>query len=334
MGVKKMIKKISVTSLLFIFLTIFLLSGMVSAQNQAVSIAMIFPSTIDDMAWSQSMYAGVISLKEELGEEIISEISYSENLYDAVQVGSAMREYAPNYDIVIAHGAQYQNIVDDVARDFPDTTFAYGTAYNAMHDNVYAYDPNAEEGAYLSGIIAAHVTETGTVGIVGPVEAGDAIKYNTGFKQGVHSVDPNIEIKVGYTGSFGDTVAAREMAETQISEGADVLTGSAQQTVGAIKAAAEAGVYWLSTDVDQSSLAPDTVIASQVLKFKEVVRYIINARDEGVYGGKHLPLSFENGFLSYEFNENLDHLIDDELQSLIAEEMEKLKTGQIEIEIN
>ncbi|RCW50726.1 nucleoside-binding protein [Halanaerobium sp. MA284_MarDTE_T2] len=280
------------------------------------------------------MYDGVISLKEELGEKKISEISYSENLYDAVQVGSAMREYAPNYDIVIAHGAQYQNIVDDVARDFPNTTFAYGTAYNAMHNNVYAYDPNAEEGAYLSGIIAAHVTKTGIVGIVGPVEAGDAIKYNTGFIQGVKSVSSNVEIKVGYTGSFGDTVAAREMAETQISEGADVLTGSAQQTVGAIKAAEEAGVYWLSTDVDQSSLAPNTVIASQVLNFKEVVRYMINARADGVYGGEHLSLSFENGFLSYKLNENLDNLIDDELHALINENIEKLKSGEIEIEIN
>jgi len=330
-----MIKKLSLISFLFIFVAIFSLTGIASAQDEAVSIAMIFPSTIDDMAWSQAMYEGVMNLQEELGEERISEISYSENLYDAVQVGSAMREYAPNFDIVIAHGAQYQNIVDDVARDFPNTTFAYGTSYNAMHDNVYAYDPHAEEGAYIAGIIAAHVTESGVVGVIGPVQAGDAIKYNTGFMQGVESVDPDIEIKVGYTGSFGDTVAAREMAETQISEGADVLTGSAQQTVGAIRAAAEVeGVYWLSTDIDQSSLAPDTVIASQSLNFKEVVRYMIEARADGVYGGEHLPLSFENGFLTYDFNDELAHLIDDELQALIDETMEKIKSGEITIEIN
>ncbi len=329
-----MIKKLSVISFLFIFVAIFSLTGIGSAEDEAVSIAMIFPSTIDDMAWSQAMYEGVMSLQEELGDARISNVSYSENLYDAVQVGSAMREYAPNFDIVIAHGAQYQNIVDDVARDFPNTTFAYGTSYNAMHDNVYAYDPHAEEGAYLAGIIAAHVTETGIVGVIGPVQAGDAIKYNTGFMQGVESVDPDIEIRVGYTGSFGDTVAAREMAETQIDEGADVLTGSAQQTVGSIRAAAEAGVYWLSTDIDQSSLAPDTVIASQSLNFKEVVRYMIDARADGIYGGEHLPLSFENGFLTYDFNENLAHLIDDELQALIDQTIEQIISGEITIEIN
>ncbi len=329
-----MIKKLSVISFLFIFVAIFSLTGIASAEDEAVSIAMIFPSTIDDMAWSQAMYEGVMSLQEELGDARISNVSYSENLYDAVQVGSAMREYAPNFDIVIAHGAQYQNIVDDVARDFPNTTFAYGTSYNAMHDNVYAYDPHAEEGAYLAGIIAAHVTETGIVGVIGPVQAGDAIKYNTGFMQGVESVDPDIEIRVGYTGSFGDTVAAREMAETQIDEGADVLTGSAQQTVGSIRAAAEAGVYWLSTDIDQSSLAPDTVIASQSLNFKEVVRYMIDARADGIYGGEHLPLSFENGFLTYDFNENLAHLIDDELQALIDQTIEQIISGEITIEIN
>jgi basic membrane protein A len=330
--VLNLLRKINFIILLTILTTMFLFTAAINAE-EAIKIAMIFPSTIDDMAWSQAMYDGVLAVQEELGEEKL-EISYSENLYDSVQVGSAILEYAPNHDIVIAHGAQYQNIISDVAGDFPGTTFAYGTSYNAMYDNVFAYDPNAQEGAYLAGIIAANLTETGILGVVGPVEAGDAIKYNNGFIQGVESTGLDVEIKIGYTGSFGDTVAAREMAETQISEGADILTGSAQQTVGSIRAASENGAYWLSTDMDQSSLAEDTVIASQTLNFKEVVEYMIEARDRGVYGGEHISMSFANGYLEYEFNDNLRSLIDNELQKTIDDTLVKLKSGELEIGLN
>ncbi len=323
-----MFKKISFLITLIIFAFGFLMTGAVYAEEE-ISIAMIFPSTIDDMAWSQAMYDGVAKLEDEYNLKI----SYSENLYDAVQVGSALREYAPNYDIVIAHGAQYQNIVDDVARDFPNTTFAFGTSYNAMHDNVYAYDPNAEEGAYISGVIAAHLTETNIIGIIGPVEAGDAIKYNSGFLQGVKSVNPDIKVNIGYTGSFGDTIAAKQMAESHIDAGADILTGSAQQSVGAIRAAAEKGKLWFSTDIDQSIVAPQAVVASQVLKFEEVVRYMIEARKDGIYGGEHLPMTYANGFLAYEFNEELSHLIDAELEQLVNELIEDFKSGELEIEI-
>src|SRR5690606_13885112 len=131
--------------------------------------------------------------------------------------------------------------------------------------------------------------------VVGPVPAGDAILYNNGFLQGVHACNPDAEVLVAYTGSFGDTALAAETARTQIAAGADVLTGSAQQVPGAIDAIQAAGGYWFSTDVDQKANWPDTVVASMVYDFTGVVQDIIDQRAAGVNGGIAYELTLGNG---------------------------------------
>jgi basic membrane protein A len=302
--------------------------------DETIEIALVIPSTIDDMAWSQSMYKGIMAVQERMGKDVVK-VDVSERLWNAVDAGSAIRQYASQgYDIVIAHGAQYQSLLDDIAPAFPEVTFAYGTGYKADHDNVFAYDPHAQEGAYLLGMAAGMLTKSNIVGIVGPVESGDAIKYNKGFEQGVKAVNPDAEVRIAYTGGFGDLVAAGEIAETHINAGADILTGSAQQTVGAIRVVAEYdGVYWMSTDMNQSSLAPDSILGAQVYNFEEVVQQMIDSRAEGVLGGTHIPLSFANGFLTLEWNDNLSSVVTPEIREAIEEAKQKIIDGEIKIEL-
>lgn len=305
-----------------------------AAQDETIKIALVIPSTIDDMAWSQAMYEGIIAVQQELGEDKL-QLDVSERLWNAVDAGSAIRQYASQgYDLVIAHGAQYQSLLDEIAPAFPEVTFAYGTGYKADYDNVFAYDPHAQEGAYLLGIIAGMKTQSGIVGIVGPVESGDAIKYNQGFVQGVKSVNPDAQVRIAYTGGFGDLVAAGEIAETHINAGADMLTGSAQQTVGAIRVVAEYdGVYWMSTDMDQSSLAPQSILAAQAYDFAEVVQKMIDSRAEGVLGGSHIPLSFANGYLSLVWNDALSSEITPEIKEKVESAKQQIIDGEIEIEL-
>jgi basic membrane protein A len=276
-----------------------------AAVTENVRIALILPSTIDDLAWSQSMYEGIKTVQADLGEDVV-ELTVTENLWNAVDAAAAIRDFAEQgYDIVIAHGAQYQNSVFEIAPDFPETSFAYGTSFRA-EANIFAYDPQAQEGGYLLGMLGGLLTETDKLGIVGPVEAGDAIKYNYGFVQGVAAVNPDAEVSVTYTGSFGDTAGANEMAKTHMDNGADFLSGTAQQAVGAIQAASDRGVPWLGSDMDQSVVWPETVMAAQVYDWSDIVRRMIDARAEGIIGGEVLTLSFATGRLTLEINEGFD----------------------------
>jgi basic membrane protein A len=296
---------------------------------QKIKIALVLPAAVDDLAGSQSMYEGVMAVQKELGQDKV-EVSVAEKLGNPLDATAALRDYATDgFDIVIAHGSQYRDAVLETAGDFPNTSFAYGAGFETA-DNVFAYDPQVQQGAYLLGIIAASMTRSGKVGVVGPVEAGDALRFNEGFKQGVASVNPAVEVAIAYNGSSGDSVKAAELANSEIDNGADILTGTDWQAVGAIRAARERGVYWLSGDMDSSSLAPAIVLAALEYDWKDVVMHMVRARAEGKKGGERLPLDFANGRLRLVYN---DKLVPQEVRDRVEEARKAIVEGRLVVEL-
>jgi basic membrane protein A len=277
---------------------------------EPVRIAIVMPSTITDLAWSQAMYDALVDVQTMAGGEEVVEIAYTENMFNVTDAAAALRDYAADgYNLVIAHGTQYGSSLFEIAPDFPDTSFAWGTATDTGESegltNIFAYEARAEEGGFVNGVLAANMTESNVIGVVGPVEAGDAKLYIDGFVQGVASVNPDITVNISYTGSFGDTALAAEAANTHIQAGADVLTGSAQQVVGAIGVAEEAGVPWMGTQSDQSPLAPDIVVSGQIYDWTSTVVDIIQKHQAGELGGTVYVLTLENEGLKMIFNTDL-----------------------------
>ncbi len=288
-------KKVLLVCLLLALMSV----GIVSAQDAPFKVALVMPSTITDISWSQAMYEGLLAVQADMGGESAMEIAYSENMFDVTAAAQALRDYAEEgYNLVIAHGTQYGTSLFDLAPDYPDTSFAWGTATDTGEEqgltNIFAYQANAEEGAYVEGVMAAMMSKTGTIGIVGPVPAGDALLYINGFQQGVMATNPDANILLAYTGSFGDTAAAAEVAQTQIAAGADVLTGSAQQVIGAIDAIQSAKGLWFGTQWDQSVQWPDTVVVSQVYDWKPMLTDMIEKIQAGELGGTVYTLTLEN----------------------------------------
>ena len=122
---------------------------------------------------------------------------------------------------------QYGSSVEEIAKDFPKTTFAWGTDVNTFgQPNIYAYTAAAQEGGFVNGVLAAKLTQSKQIGVTGPVEVGDAKTYIDGFVQGVASVDPAIKVNKTWTGSFSDVALMTEAAKTHISAGADIRHGS------------------------------------------------------------------------------------------------------------
>ena len=243
------------------------LAAAASLGAAPLRIAVVMPSATSDMAFSQSMWGALQSVQKDMGGTSAIELKYSENMCNVPDAAAAVRDYASQgFDIVIAHGSQYGSSVQEIAKDFPKVTFAWGTDVNTFGmPNVYAYTAAAEQGGYVNGVLAAKLSKSKKIGVTGPVEVGDAKTYIDGFLQGVQSVDTKITISKTWTGSFSDVALMAAAAKTHIASGADILTGSSQSVVGSIGAAKDkGGVLWFGTQADQASLAPDLVVASQV----------------------------------------------------------------------
>jgi basic membrane protein A and related proteins len=268
-------------------------------------IAVVMPSATTDMAFSQSMWNALLSIQKEMGGASALDLKFSENMFKVPDAAAAVRDYASQgFDIVIAHGSQYGSSVQEIAKDFPDVTFAWGTDVNTFGlPNVYAYTAAAEQGGYVNGVIAAKVTKSRKIGVTGPVEVGDAKTYIDGFLQGVQSVDKSITISKTWTGSFSDVALMTAAAKTHIASGADVLTGSSQSVVGSIGAAKDKGsVLWFGTQADQAALASALVVASQVYDWTGMLRDMIAKHKAGVLGGTQYTLTLANGGLKIAYN--------------------------------
>ena len=270
-------------------------------------VAIVMPSTITDMAFSQSMYEGLKAVQTEMGGPSKMEIAYSENMFKMPDAAAALRDYASQgYNLVIAHGSQYGTSLAQIAPDFPEISFAWGASLDTFQSqgitNVFAYQAEAQQGGYVLGVLAAMMSKTGTLGVAGPVEAGDAKLFVDGFKFGAEATKPGIKVPVTYTGSFSDVSLMASAAETHIANGADVLTGSSQSVVGAIGVAKDKKAFWFGTQWDQTKLAPETVVASQVYDWTGMLKEIIASRAKGVLGGTAYKLQLNNGGLKIAYN--------------------------------
>jgi len=295
-------------------------------------VAVIMPSAITDVAFSQSMWTALKTIQADMGGESKMEIKYSENMFKVPDAAAALRDYASQgFDLIIAHGSQYVASAGEVAKDFPKITFVWGTDTKTFDlPNVYAYTPAAEEGGFVQGVMAAKMTKSKLIGITGPVEVGDAKTYVNGFVQGVASVDPNIKINKTWTGSFSDVALMTEAAKTHIAAGADILTGSSQAAVGSINAAKEKGnVLWFGMQSDQASLAPQNVVACVVYDWVPMLKEIIAARQAGQPGGKVYIMHLKDGGLKIAINSGVS--VPDDVKKAAEQAIEGIKSGSIKV---
>jgi basic membrane protein A len=294
------------------------------------------PSTINDLAFSQSMYGALTKIQEDMGGEEQMELVYSENMFVVDDAAAAIRDYASEgYDLIIAHGSQYGSSLKEIAPDFPKTAFAHGTTVDTFVsegiNNVFAYEAASHEGGYVNGVMAAKLTKSNVIGVVGPIETGDAKLYIDGFVAGVKATNADAQVNVNYIGSFSDVALASEAASTHISAGADVLAGTAQMVVGAIGKAEENGVLWFGTQASQTSLAPSIVVANQIYDWTVVLNDIIEQMDQEVYGGKAYVITLENGGEVMEYNPDFDLPAD--VKQLAEETVQGIVDGSITVPI-
>lgn len=292
-------------------------------STDGIRIAIVAPSASNDLAFTQSIVDAVNKL------DGVGEIAVTDNTFVVDDAAAAIRDYADQgYDLVLAHGSQYGGSLQEIAPDFPDTVFAWGTAADTFGlANVYSYEAASDQGGYVMGVIAAGLSESGNVGVVGPVEVGDAKLYVDGFVAGVGATDPAVTVNVNYIDSFSDVALASEAARSLISAGADVLTGTAQMTVGAIGVANEAAIPWFGTQSDQTSVAPDIVVANQVYHWEVVLQGLVDQVAAGNVAGEVYEINLENGGLVIEFNDG--YTLAPELKTAGEAAIEGLKSGSM-----
>lgn len=280
---------------------------------------------VNDGSFNQTAWEGMERAAEELGVTV----NYLESGTDA--------DYAPNletfadeeYDLIISIGYMLADATRTAAEQNPDIKFAIVDDATIDLPNVTCLMFRAEQASYLAGYVAGKTTKTNNVGYVAGMANETMNQFGYGYCAGVLDANPDAKIQQFNANSFADAATGKTMANTAITNGADIVFQAAGATgLGVIEACQEAGVYAIGVDSDQSSIAPSTVLTSAM---KRVDNAVYNAVEELMDG------SLEGGVQSFDLAAGgvdiapTQDLIAPEVISAVDEVKEKIVSGGIEV---
>jgi basic membrane protein A and related proteins len=246
-----------------------------------------------DQSFNDSAYAGAAAAADALGAEL-QELSPNEDASNRAELLTQLAEQG--FDPVIAVGFAYDEVIAEVAPQFPETTFAQVDGSNsdgAKGGNVTGLVFAEEQGSFLAGVAAALKSESAHIGFVGGVESPLIEKFEAGYVAGAQAVNPQIRVDRQYISPAGDFSGFSDPARGQIvaqgmyDAGADIVYHAAGGSgLGVFQAAAGSGNRAIGVDSDQYLTVGDpalqaVIMTSMLKRVDNAVEQFINDYSEG-----------------------------------------------------
>ena len=303
-----------------------------SDADPALRAALLTSGPVSDAGW----YAGAYDGLQLIGDSLDARVSHQQTATPA-EFDEAFLAYGTSgYDLIFAHGFEYQDAAIRAGQQFPGTTIVVSGG-GRVADNVVPLIFRLEEGSYLAGMAAASMTESGTVGMVGGVAIPPARGTFLAFEAGARSVDPDIEVLETFTGDWNDVSAAKEAAVAQLSRGADVLIHNLDAaSFGVFQAVrevvAEGRTVWaVGMNSNQNDVAPDVIIGSAVIRIPEAFLEVARRHQAGEVGGAPIYASIREDVIDFVFNPELTERVPDGIQERIREARRQIAAGALEV---
>jgi basic membrane protein A len=261
-----------------------------ASATGALKVAIVLPGIITDKAWNQAGYSGLTEIKSRLG----AETAYVEKVGQADQV-EALSDFARRgFNLVYAHGGQFDASIKQVAPQFPNTFFVgvNGSATGSNHASLLIDHLQA---SYLCGIIGATLSKSGKMAYLAGQEFQATQDELRGFVLGAKSVKPNIQVSSTFTGDWNDAAKAKEAADAIVSTGADVIYQWLDNASPAVlQTCADKGIYAFGNTADQLNVAPKAVLTSAVKRIDLAIAKLAEFQSKGELKGQVYSLGLED----------------------------------------
>jgi basic membrane protein A and related proteins len=313
--------------------------GSKPAAGEKLKLAVVLPGKIDDGSWNQDGYEGLM----DAGKSLDAETAYVENVGPSNQE-TALRNYgSQGFDVVFAHGGQYETAVQSVAPRFPDTQFVTISGVGPGEGNTNAYGVDFAQPYYVQGYLSAKLSKSGRIGVVTALQGLENVnQLVSGLRAGAKAADPSVKTTVVYLKNNEDPAEAKAAAQALISDGVDVLAvgalNAAQQ--GAIQAAREAKVWIATQYANFTKDAGEQIITSQLYTWGSMYTLAAEAHKNGELNGVSeqfgITESPDDPGTRFEYNEG--QLFNPKIpKKIIAETeqvIEEVKAGKVDIEVS
>ncbi len=293
-------------------------------NQRVLNVGMLLGSGgLGDRSFNDSAYSGLLEAQKKYNIRFET-VSFGDNASNL----NALRNFAKNgYDLIIGVAFENRDSIVTVAQEFPNSRFAIIDA-EATGNNIAAVVYREQEGDFLMGVLAAMLTRTKIVGVIGGTDIPSIRRIMSGFKQGVAYQDSNVRVFTDFAGTFADPDIGLKLALAHYDDGADVIHNAASRTgLGIIEAARERQKWTTGTSGDQRYLAPGNVVGNRPKRVDTAVDMVIGEVRSGNFkaGVRSLGLK-ENGLSLGPFD---DTLVTKAMQDRLEELRKKIIDGTI-----
>ncbi len=195
----------------------------VAAQTTVDKVGIVTPASRSNQGWDQQGVDALVAVGEERGidVEVVENAGYDD-------ITPILNDLADDgVDLIICHASGYQTVCPEWAAQSGVPVVVNENPGAVSEGLVSDFETQAQEAAYLAGVIAALETKTGTVAVVVSGEPPTWNYMTAGFAQGVKDTNPEIEVLYNVIGeaAYDDAPNARRVTETVIAAGADIVFG-------------------------------------------------------------------------------------------------------------
>ena len=296
-----------------------------SATDDKITVAMVTDvAGVNDQSFNQSAWEGLQKAEKELGVEV----KYLESKQDSDYATNIETLVDEGVDLILGVGLKLTDAINEGAELYPEQKFVLVDNESEL-DNVKNILFNAQESAYLAGLVAGRMTKTNNVGFIGGMELPSIDTFKYGFMAGVKAANPDAQVQSQYANSFTDQAKGKAIANQMYSNGADIIfTCGGDVGTGAIEAAKENGKFAIGVDRDQSDLAPENVLTSAIKRVDVGIYELVKEYKEGIFeGGTTTVYGLEDNAVG--IPDTTKNLVSQEILDYVAEQTEKLKNGEV-----
>lgn len=301
------------------------------------------PAGFGDKAFNDLAFQGLQKAKKQFGADIQKVQQTNQSQYQSVQ--SRLAESTnPNYDLIVMVGYNHTKALTTNAKQYSDQKWMLINDV-VQQPNVAGYIWANHQMSFQAGVLAGTMTtrsfsfegnstkpDRKTVGFVGGVDSPLIRAFERSYAKGVHHVDENIEVRVGYAGSYSSPQKGKQIALSQYDSGADIIYHAASATGrGVFQAAQQVGAFGIGVDADQSKTLSDykDVIMGSAVKYInkgtfEAAKAVHNDNFQSIQGKNVLGLE-ENGVKLV-----LGQAIGSELPGVVEENLKSARQGIID----
>lgn len=304
--------------------------GIKPSRAETIKVAGIYTQPIQQK-WDARLHQGLEAAKANGDIEYV----FSEKVANTDYI-RVLREYCESgVKLVVGEAFGISKEARKVADEYPDIAFLMGDPFKPHGNNFSVFDNYIHEPCYLMGIIAGSMTKTNKLGMVGGYPIGEVNRLFHAFINGAKSVNPDIEYKVTFIGSWYDPPKAKEAAFAQIEAGADIMYA---ERAGVVDAAREKGVLAFGNvnDMNKEENGTDVVVTSALWHMEAAIANAIAQVKAGTFGAENYKewTMMAKGGASlapyYEFEDK----IPGDAKSKVEEIKAQILAGDYVVEIN